>query len=136
MEGAAAPPLGPPDQNVDGQDQSQDQDNDINAPTSPQGILPNQPAPQPPPAYPTNPPIVPPNQPAPQPPPAGPPQPAPNWPHPLPCQPPPQITHQQMVNWSNFKPEFTGKPEEDAEAHLLCTNDWMQTQNFEESVKV
>ena len=24
------------------------------------------------------------------------------------------------LNWSNFKPEFSGKPEEDAEAHLLC----------------
>ena len=23
------------------------------------------------------------------------------------------------LNWSNFKPEFSGKPEEDAEAHLL-----------------
>ena len=23
------------------------------------------------------------------------------------------------LNWSNFKPEFPGKPEEDAEAHLL-----------------
>ena len=41
-----------------------------------------------------------------------------------------------MVNWSHFKPEFMGKPEEDAEAHLLCTNDWMQTHNFEENVKV
>ena len=41
-----------------------------------------------------------------------------------------------MVNWSNFKPEFTGKPEEDAEVHLLCTNDWMWTHNFEENVKV
>ena len=27
------------------------------------------------------------------------------------------------INWSNFKPEFLGKPEEDAEAHLLCSND-------------
>ena len=23
------------------------------------------------------------------------------------------------INWSHFKPEFSGKPEEDAEAHLL-----------------
>ena len=23
------------------------------------------------------------------------------------------------INWSNCKPEFSGKPEEDAEAHLL-----------------
>ena len=41
-----------------------------------------------------------------------------------------------MVNWSNFKPEFVGKPEEDAEVHLLCTNDWMRTHCFEENVKV
>ena len=27
------------------------------------------------------------------------------------------------LNWSNFKPEFSGKPEEDTEAHLLCSND-------------
>ena len=24
------------------------------------------------------------------------------------------------INWSNFKPEFSGKPEEDAETYLLC----------------
>ena len=29
------------------------------------------------------------------------------------------------INWSNFKPEFSGKREEDAEAHLLPSNDWM-----------
>ena len=31
-----------------------------------------------------------------------------------------QILH---LNWSHLKPEFSGKPEKDAEAHLLCTND-------------
>ena len=31
-----------------------------------------------------------------------------------------QVVH---LNWLNFKPEFSGKPEEDAEAHLLCSND-------------
>ena len=41
-----------------------------------------------------------------------------------------------MVNWSHFKSEFAGKHVEDAEVHLLCTNDWMQTHNFEENVKV
>ena len=30
---------------------------------------------------------------------------------------------QPQLNWSYFKPEFSGKPEEDAEAHLLRTND-------------
>ena len=27
--------------------------------------------------------------------------------------------HHDDLNWTNFKPEFSGKPEEDAEAHLL-----------------
>ena len=127
MEGAAAPPPGLSNQDADDQDQLQDQDNDNNTPAGNPGILPNQPAPQPLPAQPTDPPRALPNQSAPQP--------APNWPQPLLDQPPPQIIHQQMVNWSNFKPKFAGKPEEDAEAHLLHTNDWMWTHNFEENVK-
>ena len=40
------------------------------------------------------------------------------------------------TNWSNFKPEFSGKPKEDAEAHLLCSNDWMNAQHFNDDVKV
>ena len=40
------------------------------------------------------------------------------------------------LNWSNFKPEFSGKPEEDAEAHLLCSNDWMNAHHFDEDIKV
>ena len=40
------------------------------------------------------------------------------------------------VNWSNFKPEFSGKPEEYAEAHLLCSNDWMNAHHFDEDIKV
>ena len=40
------------------------------------------------------------------------------------------------INWSNFKPEFSGKPEEDAEAHLLCSNDWMNAHCFNDDVKV
>ena len=45
---------------------------------------------------------------------------------------------QQLVhlNCSNFKPEFLGKPAEDAEAHLLHSNDWMNTHHFVEGVKV
>ena len=39
-------------------------------------------------------------------------------------------------NWSHFKPEFSGKPEEDAKAHLLRTNDWMNTHQFQEGIKV
>ena len=38
-----------------------------------------------------------------------------------------QVVH---LNWSNFKPEFSGKPDEDAEAHLLCLNDWMNAHHF------
>ena len=54
-----------------------------------------------------------------------------------PNQPPNQVqnlqvamAHLQQLNWSYFKPEFSGKPEEDAEEHLLSTNDWMETHNF------
>ena len=36
----------------------------------------------------------------------------------------------------HFKPEFTGKPGEDAEAHLLRMNDWMETHAFQEGVIV
>ena len=46
---------------------------------------------------------------------------------------PPQ-PHQ--LNWSYFKPEFSGKTEEDAMAHLLKTNDWMETHNFLDDTKV
>ena len=36
---------------------------------------------------------------------------------------PPAQHGQQIVhlNWSHFKPKFSGKPDKDAEAHLLCT---------------
>ena len=39
------------------------------------------------------------------------------------------------INWSNLKPEFSGKPE-DAEAHLLCSNDWMNAHCFNNDMKV
>ena len=35
-----------------------------------------------------------------------------------------------------FKPIFSCKPEEDAVAHVLRTNDWMETHNFPEEAKV
>ena len=41
-----------------------------------------------------------------------------------------------QLSWSYFKPEFSGKPEEDAVAHLLRTNDWMETHNFPDDTKV
>ena len=40
------------------------------------------------------------------------------------------------LNCSNFKPEFSGKPDEDAEALLLCSNDWMNAHHFVNGVKV
>ena len=41
-----------------------------------------------------------------------------------------------QLNWSHFKPKFAGKPEEDAEAHLLRMNNWMDTHDFPDNVKV
>ena len=40
------------------------------------------------------------------------------------------------LNWSYFKPEFSRKPNEDTEAHLLCTNSWMNAHHFIEGDKV
>ena len=53
---------------------------------------------------------------------------------PLQMQPSQQV-HMHM-NWSHFKPEYSGKPDEDVEAHLLRTNDWMNTHDFPDNVKV
>ena len=50
-----------------------------------------------------------------------------------------QAGQQQQVvylNWPNFKLEFPGKPVEDAEAHLVHSNDWMNAHHFVEGVKV
>ena len=45
---------------------------------------------------------------------------------------------QQLVhlNWSYFKPEISGKPDEDAEEHLLHTNNLMNAHHFINDVKV
>ena len=59
----------------------------------------------------------------------------PNNHNPLPEQPPMPMANNQL-NRSHFKPDFSGKPEEDVEAHLLRTNDWMTTHNFPEYQKV
>ena len=136
MNGAIVPPPANPEENLNGNANQHDQDDDNddnNVPAGPTNAPPNQPPNQPPPNQPAL--QLPPNQPAPANP-TGPPQPVPNWSQPFPCQPAPQIIHQQMVNWSIFKPEFAAKPEEDAEAHLLHKNDWMQMHHFEEKVKV
>ena len=58
-------------------------------------------------------------------------------------QPPPPIPQppqsgqqaQMCMNWSHVKPEYSGKLEEDVEAHLLRTNDWMTTHDFPDGVK-
>ena len=51
-----------------------------------------------------------------------------------------QIQDQQQkiihLNWSSFKPEFSRKPDEDAEAHLFCSNDLMNTHHFVDGMKV
>ena len=63
-----------------------------------------------------------------------PPQPAPVQPAPAGIVvPTPQIIYQ---NWIGKKPEFSGKPEEDAESDLLSTRDWMEAHNFPEGDKV
>ena len=58
-------------------------------------------------------------------------------PIPQPPQPPQPGQQAQMhMNWSHFKPEYSGKPEENVEPHLLGTNDWMNTHDFPDGVKV
>ena len=54
---------------------------------------------------------------------------------PIPTQ-PIQPTPMPQLNWSHFKPEFTGKPDEDVEAHLLTTSYSMDIHAFPEGVKV
>ena len=60
----------------------------------------------------------------------------PNQPNQPPNILPDPMAIQQQLNWSYFKPEFVGKTEEDAEAHLLRTNIWMDTYNFPDDQKV
>ena len=60
---------------------------------------------------------------------------------PVPMQPAPAgmiVPTSQIIyqNWIGKKPEFSGKPEEDAESHLLSTRDWMEAHNFPEGEKV
>ena len=61
---------------------------------------------------------------------------APSVPSPnQPTQPDQAAPHVQK-HWSHFRSEFTSVLEEDAEAHLLHTNDRMNTHNFSGYVKV
>ena len=57
-----------------------------------------------------------------------------NPPNPIQPQSPP--VQMPQLNWSYFKPEISGKHEEDAVAHLLQTNDLMEIHNFPEETKV
>ena len=66
----------------------------------------------------------------------GPPVPAPNQPTPQEPAAPQAHVGQELMNCSHFRPEFAGKLEEDVEAHLLCTNGWMDTHNYPADVKV
>ena len=52
-----------------------------------------------------------------------------------PAVPPVQPGPIPQLNSSHFKLEFACKPDEDVEAHLLRTNDWMNTHAFPEGVK-
>ena len=68
----------------------------------------------------------------------------------VPMQPPQQLSPAQPVpagpvvpaaqifyqNWIGKKLQFSGKPEEDAESHLLSTRDWMEAHNFPEGERV
>ena len=63
---------------------------------------------------------------------------APQAPHvPQPPQVPQQlILHMPSLHWSHFKLSFSGKPDEDAEEHLLRTNNWMDTHRLQDNNKV
>ena len=59
----------------------------------------------------------------------------PGNPNPLLVQPLVPMANNQL-NWSHFRPEFLGKPKEEAEAHLLRTMYWMTNHDFPEGQKV
>ena len=48
----------------------------------------------------------------------------------------PETPQRPQLNWSQFKAEYAGRRDKDAEAHLHRTNDWMDTHKFLEKVKV
>ena len=64
-------------------------------------------------------------------------QPQKSPPQPQPPQQPQQLQQPlPALNWSHFMPEFAGRPAEDAEVHLLCTNDWMNIHNIPDGLKL
>ena len=44
--------------------------------------------------------------------------------------------HMPPSHWFQFKPIFSGKQDEDAKAHLLRTNDWIDTHRLQDDNKV
>ena len=48
----------------------------------------------------------------------------------------PAVPQRPQLNWPHFKSKYAGKPDEDAEAHLLRINDWMDAHKFPDQVKV
>ena len=44
--------------------------------------------------------------------------------------------HMPLLNGSHFKLKYSRKPDKDTEAHLLRTNDWIDTDGFQYHVKV
>ena len=48
----------------------------------------------------------------------------------------PAVLQRPQLKWYHFKAEYAGKPDEDAEAHLLRMNHWMDTHQFPDQVKV
>ena len=125
-------PLYPPNQPNQVPDNPPDQPNQLpnnpqnlpNPPPIPPNLPPNQPPNNPP--NPPNPPPIPPNLPPNIP--NLPPDPPANPPNPIQPQNPPFQVPQ--FNWLYYKPEFSGKPQEDTIAHLMRTNDWMETMTF------
>ena len=47
-----------------------------------------------------------------------------------------EIPQRPQLNWSYLKLQYAGRSDKDVEAHLLRTNDWMDTQKFPEHVQV
>ena len=110
--------------------------NALYPPNQPAHLPDNPTAPHNNPPNPPNPPPNPPNPPNPQNPPPNPPNPPSPPPNPQNPMNPPNPTQPQQLNWSYFKPEFSGKTEEDSMAHLLKNNDWMETHSFPDDTKV
>ena len=55
----------------------------------------------------------------------------------IPPVPPPAVPLASIaMKWSYFKPEFSGKTEEDPEAQILRTIDWIDAHSFSASQRV